>query len=100
MPQETSTRTRKRWWPLGMLAAGAAGAAVVLFRGCWHRNMSWPVRVEGCSYRVCLGCGIKQLFDDNSFASYGPHSYDLKALLEWDRERLLRIQEKPTRVAS
>jgi len=41
-----------------------------------HRNMSWPLSVQGSSYRVCLGCGIKRLFDEPTFTSYGPYSYD------------------------
>ena len=101
MPEEISTKSRKRWiWPFGMLAAGAAGAAVVVFRGCWHRNMSWPVRADGSSYRVCLGCGIKQLFDEKAFNSYGPRSYDLKALQAWDRKRLQRIEDRKPKLAA
>jgi hypothetical protein len=64
-----------------------AGAAVVLLRGCWHRKMSWPIRVQEQSYQVCVGCGIKRLFDEKSFRAYGPHSYDLNRLITWDRAR-------------
>ena len=74
-------------WPLGVLATGVAGAAVMVFRGCWHRKMSWPVSSQHHSYQVCLGCGIKRLFDEKSFRAYGPFSYDLNRLLEWDRAR-------------
>jgi hypothetical protein len=49
--------------------------------------MSWPVRARECSYQVCLGCGIKRLFDEHAFRAYGPHSYDLNRLIEWDRQR-------------
>jgi hypothetical protein len=73
---------KSRWkWPIGLIATGVAGAAVVAFRGCWHRKMSWPVRSEDCSYQVCLGCGIKRLFDENEFRSYGPYHYELNRLI-------------------
>ncbi|MEP6644072.1 MAG: hypothetical protein ABJA69_06225 [Acidobacteriaceae bacterium] len=68
-------------WPLGLVATGVAGAAVVLWRGCWHRKMSWPVSSQGCSYQVCTGCGIKRLFDEKEFRAYGPFGYDLERLL-------------------
>ena len=79
---------KKKWhwkWPLGLMATGLAGAAVVVMRGCWHRKMSWPVRSQGHSYQVCTGCGIKRLFDEERFVSYGPYSYDLARLIAWDR---------------
>src|SRR5215467_16371841 len=72
------------FWPLGLIATGFAGAAVMVFRGCWHRKMSWPVRFQNCSYQVCLGCGIKRLFDEKAFRAYGPFSYDLNKLIAWD----------------
>lgn len=79
---------KSRWfWPLGLLATGLAGAGVVVLRGCWHRKMSWPVRAQGRSYQVCLSCGIKRLFDEEDFRAYGPYSYDLNRLLDWDRAR-------------
>ena len=82
---------KKHWlWPLGVIATGLAGAAVVLFRGCWHSKMSWPVRATDHSYQVCLGCGIKRLFDEHAFRAYGPYSYDLDRLLSWDRARRSR----------
>jgi len=77
-----------RWfWPVGLMTTGIAGAAVVVLRGCWHRKMSWPVRSQNCSYQVCLGCGIKRLFDEKAFRAYGPYSYDLKHLMDWDEKR-------------
>ena len=51
-----------------------------LLRGCWHSKMGWPIRLDGCAYRVCLGCGIKRLFDEESFLSYGRYRYDVKQL--------------------
>ena len=84
---EDSTPNKKsRWlWPLGVIATGIAGAAVVAFRGCWHRKMSWPVRAQGHSNQVFVGSGIKRLFDEQDFRSYGPFSYNLADLIEWDR---------------
>lgn len=76
---------KSRWKvPLGLVATGVAGAAVLVFRGCWHRKMSWPVRYQQHSYQVCLGCGIKRLFDEKAFRAYGPYSYDLDRLVSWD----------------
>ena len=74
-------------WPLGVAASGVAGLAVVALRGCWHRRMSWPVRVEGYSYQVCLACGAKRLFDERQFCSYGPYRYDLHELIAWEKGR-------------
>jgi hypothetical protein len=82
-----SEQKKSLWkWPLGVLAAGVAGAGVVLFRGCWHGKMSWPVRAQELSYQVCVGCGIKRLFDEKTFRAYGPYSYDLNRLSVWDRQ--------------
>ena len=85
---------KSRWKvPLGLVATGVAGAAVLVFRGCWHRKMSWPVRYQQHSYQVCLGCGIKRLFDEKAFCAYGPYSYDLNRLIIWQRtqhEKALR----------
>ncbi|MGC2197098.1 MAG: hypothetical protein WA628_20645 [Terriglobales bacterium] len=84
---------RSRWfWPMGLLATGMAGAAVVL-RGCWHSKMSWPVRSQGCAYQVCTGCGIKRLFDEDVFRGYGPYSYDLERLRAYDQAK--RLKNKP-----
>jgi hypothetical protein len=84
---------RSRWlWPLGLMATGFAGAAVI-FRGCWHSKMSWPIRSQGGAYQVCTGCGIKRLFDEDSFRGYGPYSYDLQKLLAWESAK--RMKQKP-----
>jgi hypothetical protein len=77
----------QRIWPLGVVSTALAGVALVLLRGCWHRKLSWPVRAQGYSYRVCLGCGVKRLFDEETFSSYGPYRYDLKELVEWLHRR-------------
>lgn len=79
-------RPRRRWlWPLGVVTTGMAGTALLLLRGCWHGKMSWPIRVEGYSYQVCLGCGVKRLFDEGTFQGYGKYSYDLHELITRDR---------------
>ncbi len=89
----TEKDKKSSWlWPLGLMATGLAGAAVFLFRGCWHGKMSWPVRTQGCSYQVCLGCGIKRLFDEKAFHSYGPYSYDLNHLMAWEREQRIQAE--------
>lgn len=83
---------KSRWkFPLGIVATGVAGAAVLVLRGCWHRKMSWPVRYQEHSYQVCLGCGIKRLFDEKSFCAYGPYSYDLNRLVSWDLQKRAKV---------
>lgn len=84
---------RSNWlWPAGAVATGLAGAALLLLRGCWHRRMSWPVRAEGQSYQVCLGCGVKRLFDEQYFRAYGPFHNDLNELIAW---KIARRPETP-----
>lgn len=82
-------RSRKPNWlfPAGVAATGLAGAALLLLRGCWHRKMSWPVRAQGVAYQVCLSCGVKRLFDEKRFRSYGPFSYELADLITWRNGR-------------
>jgi len=72
-------------WPIGLAATSLAGLAVLALRGCWHRRMSWPVRMQNYSYQVCLGCGVKRLFDEKRFCAYGPFRYDLNELIAWER---------------
>jgi hypothetical protein len=81
-------------WP-GMLATGLAGAVFLLLRGCWHRRMSWPVRMQGYAYQVCLGCGVKRLFDEHAFRSYGPFHYDLNELIAWEKSRRPQPVQRP-----
>jgi hypothetical protein len=87
---------KSRWtWPLGLMATGLAGAMVVVLRGCWHGRMSWPVRAQNYSYQVCLGCGIKRLFDEEAFQAYGPYRYDLERLIAWDLAHRQENQPEP-----
>jgi hypothetical protein len=91
-PEKTEKPTKpnkSNWlWPTaGALATGVAGIAVLLLRGCWHRRMSWPVRSQGYAYQVCLGCGVKRLFDERAFRSYGSFRYDLNELIAWEKAR-------------
>ena len=72
-------------WPLGVAATSVAGVVLLAMRGCWHRRMSWPVSMQGHSYQVCLSCGVKRLFDEKKFCSYGPFRYDLNELIAWER---------------
>jgi hypothetical protein len=62
--------------------------------------MSWPVRSQESSYQVCLNCGIKRLFDEKNFRSYGPYSYDLERLISWERARRLRQREHEDAIAA
>ena len=94
-PDEKEKRKARWLLPVSIAATGIAGFAVLVTRGCWHRKMSWPVTVQGCSYRVCLGCGIKRLFDEPTFTSYGPYSYDLNKLTAWDQKRRAKATPVP-----
>jgi len=87
--EQSSGKSHKSGWLLAFGAAttGFAGVALLLLRGCWHRRMSWPVRSEGHAYQVCLGCGVKRLFDEGEFRPYGPFRYDLTELIAWERSQ-------------
>ncbi len=79
---------------LGAISARIASAVAVLLRGCWHTKMGWPISLDGHTYRVCLGCGIKRLFDEESLACYGGYGYDLEQLAaDW----ALRRERQSTR---
>src|SRR5258708_36871122 len=95
MSQEKEKKSRWKM-PLGLVATGLAGAAVMVFRGCWHRKMSWPVSSQHYSYQVCLGCGIKRLFDEKAFLASGPFRSDLNRLIEWARPRQPQVMPKPS----
>lgn len=96
---ESPKKSRKStwFWPAGAMATGLAGVAVLLLRGCWHRKMSWPVRAQGYAYQVCLGCGVKRLFDEKYFRSYGPFHYDLGELIAWENARREEPLVEPTK---
>jgi len=102
--QQAAPKIRKSnwWWPAAVVASSLAGAtAVVAFRGCWHGKMGWPVSAQGCCYQVCLKCGAKRLFDENSFSAYGPFRNSLGELLAWERSTKaeLRPEAKVTQAA-
>ena len=56
-------------------------------RGCWHGKMSWPVSLQGYSYRVCLSCGAMRLVNEKKFGAYGPFRNHLEQLIAWERSR-------------
>jgi hypothetical protein len=89
------TRKLGRFLPFGVVATSVAGVALVAMRGCWHRRMSWPVRMQAHSYQVCLECGVKRLFDEDRFCSYGPFRYDLAELIAWERAKHAEARALP-----
>ena len=92
-----SERKKKSSWllPVGVAATSVAGVALLAIRGCWHRKMSWPVRMQNHSYQVCLGCGVKRLFDEKRFCSYGPFRYDLNELIAWEKSHQPETMPSP-----
>jgi hypothetical protein len=94
-PEKPKSRRRVHWvFPVGIGLAGLASAAAFVLRGCWHGNMSWPIKAEDehghFSYQVCNDCGIIRLFDEQAFRGFGAYGYDLHELIA--HERLLRQQ--------
>jgi hypothetical protein len=100
--KEKRGKSKKSWLlRTGVAATGLAGFGLLLVRGCWHRKMSWPVRIQGCAYQVCLGCGVKRLFDEKAFRSYGPFNYDVEELMAWERtHRQPTVEPQAERPAS
>ncbi|HUO59194.1 MAG TPA: hypothetical protein VMU24_00910 [Candidatus Acidoferrales bacterium] len=94
---KSNHRRRIHWaFPLGIAAAGLGAVATVLLRGCWHRNMSWPIKYEHgeYSYQVCTDCGAKRLFDEKHFRPYGPYGRDVPELIaEVERRRAERVEK-------
>ena len=62
----------------GLLLVGVGSVAKRIFRYCRHKRMGWPIRQDGYTYQACLDCGVKRLFDENRFQSYGRYSHNLK----------------------
>jgi hypothetical protein len=52
--------------PIGFIAS--------LF-GCWHEELSRPFTDNEGSYRVCLECGARRMFDTESFKTLGRFYY-------------------------
>lgn len=87
-PKKPGKSRKANWlWPLGVMATSLAGTGLLVLRGCWHRRMSWPLRAQGYSYQVCLSCGVKRLFDEKAFCSYGPFRYDLNELIALEKAK-------------
>jgi hypothetical protein len=86
-PESGKSSKSSLLWAVGAATTGLAGIALLLLRGCWHRRMSWPVRSQGHAYQVCLGCGVKRLFDEKEFRPYGPFRYDLNELIAWEKSQ-------------
>jgi hypothetical protein len=43
--------------------------------GCQHKEMSRPFSRQGETYRVCIGCGARRQFDQQTWNSAGPYYY-------------------------
>lgn len=39
--------------------------------GCWHKQISRPLTIGNSSYRTCLHCGARKLFDTKTLKTYG-----------------------------
>jgi len=44
--------------------------------GCWHSNMGRPITAVGETYRACLDCGARRLFDAKSWTMNGPYYFE------------------------
>ena len=88
-----SLPTKETSWYLPACPAAwvriAASLVGVLFGCCWHKNLSWPMSDKRYTYQVCVVCGMKRLFDKNSFRGYGSFSYDLNKISRGDERSLL-----------
>ena len=66
----------------GISHASPGGLSALLMRfymwlfGCWHTDMGRPITVGGETYRVCLDCGARRLFDTESWNTHGPYYFD------------------------
>src|SRR5258708_9747693 len=76
---------RSNWWWPGVVASSLAGAAVLVFRGCWHGQMSLPIFGQGYSYHGFLSCGAKRLVNESTLNAYGPFLYDLNEISAWGK---------------
>jgi len=43
--------------------------------GCQHKEMSRPFSRQGETYRVCINCGARRSFDENTWISTGRHYF-------------------------
>jgi hypothetical protein len=59
-----------RWARLWRLAS-----AIFWISRCWHRKMSWPLTRDGCTFRVCLRCGMRRNFDLEKWKMTGGYYY-------------------------
>ena len=56
------------------MTRGVAGWLTGIF-GCAHKQMSRPFSRHGESYRVCIGCGARRRFDEQTWKPHGPFYY-------------------------
>ena len=73
--------SRLKWVAENSLKSIFKAARTLLFGGCRHKKMGWPLWVGGYAFRVCLDCGIKRLFDEERWRCYGSYSYHIDDLL-------------------
>ena len=43
--------------------------------GCWHKRLTRPISDKNSSYRACLECGARKMFDTEDFRTSGPFYY-------------------------
>jgi hypothetical protein len=43
--------------------------------GCPHKEMSRPFSRQGETYRVCINCGARRMFDQKSWKPTGPYYF-------------------------
>jgi hypothetical protein len=83
--------TRSRVW--GNVTLGLSSWVARVF-GCSHKELSRPFSRHGESYRVCIACGARRGFDDQTWNSRGAFYYkpaNTSELLEVDCTALRSI---------
>ncbi len=62
--------------------------------GCWHMNMSRPFTISQQTYRMCLNCGARRVFDVQQWKMVGPY-YVHRPRIEAKHQPALTVVQPP-----